>query len=233
IKEDGKVKFTDKPCGKLKGVLIHQETKEEATANALKNKTANIGRLIRLGRDQAARNYAKKYQLEDAYKEEVAAYNQHLEQQIKKQELAAKKQDKAIKQQQLLMQQQSLILQQQQLAQDQQQAEAEAQKKTTRRYYPYYYPYTLPSSTHNKCKKYGVVTNCQQSVYGTKTPSTYTPEWQKKKALPEWQKKTVPAWRQQQLLRNQYNYGTTVNGSVSVQVKDKDSKSGVYIQGNF
>jgi hypothetical protein len=140
VKDNGRIVFKDKPCGAMKGKLIHQETKAEAKAFALKRKISHINRLVFSGKNQQARNYAKKHQLEKIYKQEVEAYNFHLEQQLKQQQLATKKDDKAIKERQLQLQQQALELQKQQLEQQKQQLEvdkAAATKKKTRYLYPY------------------------------------------------------------------------------------------------
>ncbi len=152
-KDNGRIIFRDKPCGEMKGKLIHKETKAEAVASDLKRKTIHINRLIFLGENQQAKNYANKYQLEKIYQQEVDAYNLYLEQQLKQQQLATKKQDKAIKERQLQLQQQALELQKQQLAQQKQQLEidkAAAVKKKTR----YLYPYWNSSYLNSGYKKY-------------------------------------------------------------------------------
>ncbi len=148
VKDNGRIVFKDKSCGAMKGKLIHQETKAEAKAFALKRKTRHLNHLIFSGEHQLAKNYTNKYQLEEAYKKELEAYNLHLEQQLKQQQLATKKNDNAIKERQLQLQQQSLELQKQQLEQQKQQLEvdkAAATKKKTRYLYPY---------THSSYKKY-------------------------------------------------------------------------------
>ena len=219
--DNGKITFTDKPCDDMKMEIIHQETEEEAEAKALERKRNKINRLIRAGKDLEARNYAAKHQLEDIYQEEVKAYNLHLEQQLKQEELASKKQEQDIKEQQLLMQRQSLLLQEKELAQQNQQLKTQ-QQKTNYGYYPYAYPYTWPSAVSN-CKQYGSVRKCNQPSYRMETQST-----------PEWQKKTIPEWQRQQMLRNQnYNNGNNIKGNVSIQLKNKNNKSGIRVHGKF
>ncbi len=160
IKDNGNIVFTDKPCGKMKGKLIHQETKAESKAMILKRKVANINNLIRLGKNQPARKYAEKHQLEEIYREETKTYNLYLEQQVKQQQLATQKQNVAIKEQQLQIQQQSLVLQKQQLEQQKQQLKVNKSLASVRkkRYYPY-----LNTPIMNYCQ--GTSLKCGKSVY--------------------------------------------------------------------
>lgn len=221
--DDGKVTFTDKPCDDMKSEVVHKETEEEEAVRILRGQRAKISRLIRLGKDQAARQYASENHLEDIYEQEVQAYDSHLEQQIKQQELASKKQEQQARQQELLMQQQSLLLKQQELLQQQQQLEAQKGNQNRSSYY-YPYPYNWPS-TLSTCKQYGTVKKCNPSRYGTHSQSTATPEWQQKR---------LPEWQQQRLLRGQ-SIGTDVNikGKVTIQKKNSDTKTDVKVYGSF
>ncbi|MDQ7091048.1 MAG: hypothetical protein Q9M50_10465 [Methylococcales bacterium] len=159
INNKEKVIFTDKPCGKMKGKLIHQATKKELKVSALKRKRAALNRLIYLGDTTLARRYAKKHQLENVYKEEVDAYNQSLSRKLKQQQLATEKKAERIRHQQLLIQQQALELQKQQLEQQKQQLNIDKALATPKN--KYYYPYQ-PYSPIKPC--IGRSLNCQPLI---------------------------------------------------------------------
>lgn len=80
---NGQVAYTDHPCAKGDGQLIHQADDSEV-----------IDKYLRLGQDALARQYADSRHLETLYKERVAAHQQQQEEQ------ARRRQDEAIADQQ-------------------------------------------------------------------------------------------------------------------------------------
>lgn len=162
--------FTDKPCGKMKGKLIHQSTEKDLKAMPLKRKIAKINRLIHLDNIDLAQRYAKKHQLENVYKEGIDAYNQSLDRKIKQQQLASQKKADVIKQQQLLIQQQALKLQKQQLEQQKQQLKADKALAASKKKYRHYYPYQRYSPI-KPC--IGSPLNCQQQINNKYKTNSY------------------------------------------------------------
>jgi hypothetical protein len=81
--QGGQVAYTDRPCPKGSGELIHQADDGEV-----------IDQYLRLGQDQLAQRYATSHHLEALYKERLAAHQQQVE------ENAQRQQDEAMAKQQ-------------------------------------------------------------------------------------------------------------------------------------
>lgn len=169
--KNGQVIFTDKSCPNMNEEVIHEETEAEKKSRFLNDKVRKIAHLIQTGKTDLALAFAKEQDLENAYQQELIAYNQRVEQKLKQDVLEVKKQEQQLKKHQLLIQQQSVELQKKQLEQQQKQTEATnalAEKKRNRS--SYYSPYGVPYNSY--CRQYGLVKKCTQRPYNWLKPST-------------------------------------------------------------